>query len=260
MSDYASNPIYQAYKIKADTINWKNENINSLFYSQIEHENDLYGDIYYAALICRTFGYAGRIYLQCQRHISFEECCDCVVDALNYVLQKRVWENKNSSIYLDKTGPDKAFHIALKRQKSIMLARYNAYRRKSNFNTLSLDNIKEDYNDAGEGWLVDNSEIIATNNLNIIISEYFNNKQNYLNGFFLDAIINNNYNMFSEKIIINIIKKLNMKEFDYYKEKYAADKTIYAKTLYIINESSTKYLYIKLKQLLYNLKKEFKND
>ena len=93
MSDYASNSIYQAYKIVADKINWKEININDLFKLQIEHENDDLGEIYFAALVCRTFGYAGRIYSQCQRHVPFEECHDCIIDALKYVLAEdgQIW-------------------------------------------------------------------------------------------------------------------------------------------------------------------------
>ena len=41
---------------------------------------------------------------------------------------------------------------------------------------------------------------------------------------------------------------------------YGADKTIYIKTLNMIKESSNKFLYIKLKQLLYKLRKDFIND
>lgn len=260
MSDYASNSIYQAYKIVADKINWKEININDLFKLQIEHENDDLGEIYFAALVCRTFGYAGRIYSQCQRHVPFEECHDCIIDALKYVLDKRVWENPNSTIYLDKTGPDKAFHIAMKRQKGIMLSRYNAYRRKSNFNTLSLDDIKEDYNDAGEGWLVDNSDTIATEALKIIISEYFSNTSDYIDGLFLDIICNEKYNVFLEKNIISSLRNLDMAEYNHCKEMYGADRTIYIKTLNMIKESSNKFLYIKLKQLLYKLRKDFIND
>ena len=62
-----------------------------------------------------------------------------------------MWENPESSLYEDPTGPDKAFHIALKRQRGILLSKYTAQKRQSNFNTLSIDEMYENYSDATEG-------------------------------------------------------------------------------------------------------------
>ena len=98
--------VYQSYKRLAEQINWKSYSINELFFECVVHENDLLYEPFYAGIICRVWGYSGRIYTQCQRHVPFDECLDCVIDAINYVLKKRVWENKNSSLYQDPTAPD----------------------------------------------------------------------------------------------------------------------------------------------------------
>ncbi|WP_288266886.1 hypothetical protein, partial [uncultured Methanobrevibacter sp.] len=85
-----------------------------------------------------------------------------LLDTINYVLEKRTWENPESSLYNDKSAPDKAFHIVLKRQRGILLASLNADKRVANFNPLSIDGFHESYSDAAEGLLdiysEDNSE------------------------------------------------------------------------------------------------------
>ena len=104
-----------------------------MFIECIKHENDQLYENFFAAIVCRFWGHSGRIYVQCNRHVPFEECYDCIINAALYVLKNRVWENVNSSLYNDPTGPDKAMHIAIKRERSIMLSRHNAKKRLSNF-------------------------------------------------------------------------------------------------------------------------------
>ena len=118
--------VYKNYRQLADEVNWKKYNQNDLFFEYIKHENDSLKDKFYAGIVCRYWGLSGRIYQQCNRHVPFEQCYDILIDAINYVLEKRVWENPESSLYEDPTGPDKAFHIALRRQRGILLSGYTA--------------------------------------------------------------------------------------------------------------------------------------
>ena len=145
--------VLKSYRKKANIIEWKKYNPNELFFKYIENEDNELAENYFAGIVCRYWGQAGRMYLRCNRHIPFEECHDCIIDSIRYVLKNRVWENPSSSLYNDKTGPDKAMHIAMKRQQSIVLSKYNAQRRLSNFNTLSLDAAHEDFKDSADGLL-----------------------------------------------------------------------------------------------------------
>jgi len=245
---------YKLYRTKADEIDWKKYDCNDLFFKYIEHENDQLSENYFAGIVCRYWGYAGRIYLQCKKHIAFEECHDCIIDAIRYVLKKRVWENKNSSLYNDKKGPDKAMHIAMKRQKSLMLSKYNAYKRLSEFNTLSIDAVHEDYNDASDGLLFDleSSEI---DKMRIYIAEYFDSGK-ILEGLLLDAICYNNYKDYSSKNILKHIKNLDKKDYVYYDVAYNLNKELYFKELLVIKDCDTKTLELKLNSLLYSIRKE----
>jgi hypothetical protein len=256
-----TNSIYKTYKRTADKINWKEQSNSQLFFNYIKNENDLeMRDVYFSAIVCKYYGLAGRMYSQCQKHISFEECTDCIIDAAKYVLEKRVWENPSSSIHNDSTGPDKAMHIAIKRQKNIMLSKYSAYRRQSNFNTLSLDEFKEDYNDAGEGWLINIDAPVSNKTVYTLVSSYFA-KDDYLDGFLLDLICYSNYKIYDSKRLISDLKNIKPEIYDYYKESYDAKKDTFYKTLTEIADMSNRLLNLKLKQLLYKLKKEeFNND
>lgn len=250
---------YKHFRQKAEQINWKDYSNSDLFFNCIKHEHEPEYENWLAALQCRYWGHIGRMYTQCQRHVPIEDCFDTIYEAIVYTLEKRVWENPNSSIYNDPKGPDKAMHMAIKRQKNVLLSKYNAYRRQSNFNTLSLDNFKEDYNDAGEGWLRDSKKGEQEDALFYFVSSYFKG-ESYLEGIILDAICYSNNRTYDKKQVVSYIRDVSLKDYNYYKEDYGADRTIFIKTLNDISGMSSKYLNVQLKKLLYNLRtKEFNN-
>ena len=244
--------VLKSYKRKAEVINWKKYNQNELVFEYIKHENDPLAENFFAAIICRFWGYSGRIFTKCNKHVSFEECYDCVVDAIRYVLKKRVWENPENSLYGDPTAPDKAIHIALKRQTALMLSKYNAQRRLSNFNTLSIDEIHENYNDSADGLLF-GSETNVSDTLRTYISEYFTNNK-YLEGVMLDTICYSNV-PYSEQYVLKSIKNFDEKDLEYFKLNYDIDDTELKKAIYNAKRTSNDFLKIKLNSLLHSIKK-----
>lgn len=242
--------IYNSYRELAEEIDWKKYNSNDLFFGYIEHENDSLRDNFYAALMCRYWGYTGRIYLQCNRHVRFEQCYDILVDTLNYVLKKRVWENPESSIYQDKAGPDKAFHLVIKRQKAILLASLTANKRKTNFNTLSIDEIHEDYRDSADGLfsLVEDSEMIPK------INDFIRSNRTPFEIVVLDKIC------FSEWRTLNSIAKqmreLDGVDYEYYRDNYDILQNDFNNLVNQIKEMSNRKLMSEIKKLLYSLKSE----
>lgn len=243
--------VLNSYRKKAEVIEWKKYNPNELFFKYIEHENDELAENYFAGIVCRYWGHSGRMYTRCNRHIPFEECYDSIIDSIKYVLEKRVWEDPSSSLYNDPTGPDKAMHVAMKRQQGIVLSKYNAHRRLSNFNTLSLDEAHENYNDSAEGLLFGNTRK-DDDHLRLFISEYFNSGD-YLDGLFLDTIC---YNMqeYKEATVLKHLKSISDYDFDYYINTYNVDHKKLKKTLYEIKNLSNNYLKVKLNSLLYKIK------
>lgn len=241
--------ILKSYKAEAEVINWKKYNQNELFFEYIKHENEPTAQNYYAGIVCRFWGYSGRIYTQCNKHIPFEQCYDILIDTINYVLNKRVWENPESSLYQDPTGPDKAFHIALKRQRSIVLANLTAYKRKTNFNTLSIDELHEDYNDAAEGLfdIADESGEEDINNSNLI--SYIKSKEDGLDILLLDQICFNNWT--NLKNVVSKISKVNESDFNYYNKLYNLSREDFFKALLEIKNSSSRYILSRLKKVLF---------
>lgn len=251
--------VYKSYFTLANTIEWKKYSINDLFREYINHENDSLKEAFYAGIVCRVWGYAGRLYDQCKRHVTFEQCYDTILDAINYVLNKRVWEDPNSSLYKDESGPDKAFHIVYKRQRGILLANLNAQKRLSNFNTLSMDEAREDYSDSTDGLLLDlkklTSEDDKSSEIRAIVKEFFD-KDLFIEGLFIDLIAFGDYTTYSNKKIISLLKKLNPDNYNYYKLVYNLEKKYYNKVLYEIYDTSNRALNIRLNKLLYTLKGE----
>lgn len=135
-----------------------------------------------------------------------------------------------------------------------MLSKLNAYRRRSNFNVLSIDGAHEEFNDATDGLLFD-MESSEIDKIRIFISEYFD-KEEYLSGLLLDIICYNSYQGYDDKKIIKALRDLDDNYFEYYNEYYNVDRDTYKNTLKMISNMSSKALKIKLKSLLYYLKKE----
>ena len=245
--------VLKTYRETASVIHWKDYSINDLFFNYIKHENEPDAENWYAGIICRVWGYSARLYEQCKGHVPFDQCYDALLDAVNYVIKKRVWENPESSLYNDPAAPDKAFHISLKRSRSIMLAKLNAYKRRTNFNVLSLDKAKEDYADAAEGLLdigdlSSEGEIDKFNLINKIKTK------EPIQIIMLDQVCFSNWNNFTN--IITNIKGITEDDFQYYNSTYGISEKEFTKILKCGILNSNKKLKSELKKILYIMKKE----
>ena len=236
----------KSFRHEADKINWKQYNINDLFREYIKHENEPIGEQFFAGIICRTWGYAGRVYLQCKKHVPYDQCYDILLDAINYVLKKRVWENPNSSLYNDPAAPDKAFHIALKRFKSLALSRLNSNKRRADFNTMSVDEIHDEYNDAAEGLFDicdDTNQFEDTEIVDFIKSK------SPTEIILLDAVCYHDWATL--KSIPTFTKRLNSSNIEYYVNKYGLDKSTAAKSIVKVARMSNKDVMSSLNRCLY---------
>lgn len=243
--------VYYSYRRLADLVEWKLYNQNDLFFEYIKNENDSFlKECFYSAIVCRYWGYTGRIYVQHNRHIPFEQCYDILIDTINYVLSKRVWENPDNSLYNDPRGPDKAFHMVLKRQRSILLSNLTAYKRKTNFNTLSIDEIHEKYSDAAEGLF----EIYSTSESDIELIEFIKNQKDTLSIIILDKICFDEWN--SIKKVSKLLKELDETSGEYYYSTYGILPEEYGNVTNKIKSMRESKLTTEIKKLLYLLRRE----
>lgn len=244
--------VLKSYKEEADLINWRSYDQNELFFKYIENESDeIISSRFYAGIVCRYWGYTGRLYLKCNKHITFEQCYDILIDTINYVLEKRVWQNPESSLYNDPAAPDKAFHIVLKRQLGIVLASLSAEKRKANFNALSIDALHEDYSDAGEGLfgLVD-----ETSEGTMKLITYISSMRSTLDIIILDQICFSNWTTL--KNIARNVKSISINNYDYYADMYLIDRDSFEKCISVISNYGQRTLLNYTKKLLFSLKSE----
>lgn len=249
--------VYSSYLELADEIEWKKYDVNELFRAYIEHENDsVLKDKYYSGIMCRVWGYIGRLYNQCNKHVPIEQCYDILVNTINYILKKRVWEDENNSLYNNPKAPEMAFKVVLKRERGILLANLNADKRRSNFNSLSIDALREDYSDSTDGmFYLDKltSEEDRSNEILLLVSSFFS-QDRVLEGVFIDMIAFGLNSSYSERKVISKVCNLTEKDFNYYALVYKLEEKKYNKLLYEIKNTSRRLLGIKLKQLLDELK------
>ena len=251
--------IYKTYRELAEVVDWKKYNCNELFYKYIENENTPLKENFYSAIVCRYWGYSGRTYLQCNKHIPFDQCYDIVIDAINYVLKKRVWENPESSLYGDPTGPDKAFHVALKRERGIALSRLNTEKRKTNFNTLIIDEMQENYKDSTDGLLFSleyNSEFDI-----ISFIETYTHNDDLLDSFILDMIcFSTDSSLDLESRVIRELKLINDNYISYFSKNYKVSVEKVKSESDKIKLYNNKYLRMRIRKLLYLLKKSLEGE
>ena len=204
--------------------------------------------------MCKCWGYSGRLYEKCHYNVPFEDCYEIVIDTINYVLAKRVWENPESSLYNDPAAPDKAFHIVLKRQLHIVLAKLSADRRQANFNTLSIDGAQEEFSDAAEGLLniSDESSEIDTATLSLID---FIKSKTPVQILFLDQICFGNWS--SLKNAITNVKRILPTDFAYYNLTYGLTEKQFTMALRDVKITTNSRLMSELKKVLYLARKEY---
>ena len=247
--------VYKTYRELADEIEWKKFDQNDLFFNYLKYKdgNNVLAEKFYAALMCRYWGYTGRLYSKCNKNVPFEECYDVLVDTINYLLDKQVWNNPESSLYKDPKGPEKAFHFVLKRQLSILLSRKTTDKRKGEFKALSIDDIHEKYDDAADGLF----ELVpTTSESSFELYEYINSRSNLFEKIVLDLICFSDWA--SLQSIVIKLKKLGDGDFMEYRDKYNITESEYKDFENKIRSLTNKDLLIEIKKLLYLMRDDWK--
>ena len=141
--------------------------------------------------------------------------------------------------------------MVLKRQRSVLLSNLTAYKRKTNFNTLSIDEIHEKYSDAAEGLF----DIYSTSEKEWEITDFIKNRKDPLEIIILDKICFSEWK--SLKNIVKLIKNLSEDDSEYYNISYGISPEKFNKTITKLGVIRDSRILFEVKKLLYILRNEY---
>lgn len=205
----------QNYENYADSFlkyNWRKDNKNNLFRKYIENEKNIpIRDAYFSAIIYRYWNKLYKYYNLSYTSATPEDVYYWIINAAQYTLKKRMWENPKSSIYNDPNGPDKVMNRMI---KSFRLGHYektNTDKRRLNINTLSTDYLLESLGDSSLPIIEDRDLSLLEDPVKDIIKEFFA-KKDYFTSFMIFNIVFQDVFISDNK---GKIKKLNPKKLNY---------------------------------------------
>lgn len=194
-------------------------------------------------------------YYKCKKRVEFDQIYYAVLKAIMYVEEKRVWENKKSSLYSDYAAPEKCFNVAFKKFMGRHLAAENTYKRRANFNPLSVDSLREDYKDYADAILVQDWEK-SVDYLSLMFYDY----DDYCSGLIL--YICAYYNCYYVRKYVMELKPENFEKINSVVSS-CEDREKYLKALEKLQNMNYTDFNINIKKLFYilrNSKFEFMNE
>lgn len=183
----------KAHMVGASIIDgWEKMNKNDLINLCVDNEEnkELY-DAYYNAVVCRYWNVMERF--KSKSYGSIHDTTiyyDWLLDGINRALTNKSWRNKDSTLYGDPSGPDKAVNVCL---RSVRLGWYhqsNYNRRRANFGAESVDKLVEAEDNGGKSYLFYDSDPIANGYLNIrSLADSFIRKGEYISALVVGCIV-----------------------------------------------------------------------
>ena len=178
--------------------NWKSIDRNQLCrsYKQLEKEgSEELQDFYISAIILNFWHVLTKTYnKQAVKILTEEDCYECLIDSILYVLEQEPWEDPEQSIYKDDRGPEKAINITFQQNVINLFVASQRHKRKASSTALSLDNtIKDSDDDEEQSFL----NLLTTDELEEVsetifwkeqVKNYFKN-QEYVAAFVTDALL-----------------------------------------------------------------------
>ena len=205
------NDLRESYKQLADMIpNWKTMDKNELCNLYIQHEDDEFlRESYISAIILRYWNKINKLYQRSKPAATLEDCYEWVIEAILYALKNRRWLDKDSTIYLDPTGPDKVINRNSECRRLTFFQQIFNDNKRVLVNTLSVNLFTIDENDEVNNSydkFTDENAIIDDNELSVFdfIRQKFE-RQEYVFAFVVDTIIScknpdENYESFVKQI------------------------------------------------------------
>lgn len=224
LSTYRKNYEQMASYIK----DWDKLSKSDLCYNYLKYkENDNFlADCYLSGLISK---YLKKMEIEYNKQqikiISEEDYYNMVIESILYVLDKKIWDNSNSSLYKDSSAPEIAINTNLKSNIINFYIYLQRDKRKLNSGILSLDLLEENSSDGYYAQCTD-EDVSTKIYLEKLIKQQFDDKE-YIGAFTLDIMLNNNVftDRKDEVVFSNSKLKHFIKEMDYdycvrFSEKY----------------------------------------
>lgn len=226
--------------------------------------NDISSNSYYSALVIKNWVSIFKIKssVSFYKMITIEDCYDWVIDAINYVLKYKKWEDKNSYLYDEDDAFDKMFNLILSHIRIANLKKLYNNKNKSNNYAESLDYL--------------NSEIgfepsIKETDLSVLYESIhrFIQEGKYINAIIIDKIcfsdvftLNKNKNeILNYTSLYDQLYNLDTRYFEYFNKKYGGSdpssleliaENIRKKDRYVFARLAKNYFY-EIKECIFNL-------
>ena len=159
-------------------------NKNELIITASEEESSYKKDGYISAIMYKYWNKIDSYYYKCKLVITPEDAHTWLVKSLMYAIEHKAWQDPDSTIYQDPTGPDKVINKYMECARLTFYQQLNRYKRKINGAIRSLDSLTEEYKDVFSPYINDDYTI----EYDEMVVEYFN-KEDYFMAFFIDALL-----------------------------------------------------------------------
>ena len=153
---------------------WRQMSRNELCrkYKEIERSGETQLLDYYISAIVLNFWHvlAKTFNKQNIKILSEEDCYECLIESILFVLSEEAWEDPAQSIYKDEKGPEKAINLTFQQNIINLFVANQRHKRKASTNTLSLDNtLKEGDEDDSETFV----SLLAKDELSTLLEQLF---------------------------------------------------------------------------------------
>lgn len=288
--------MYNTYKTGADNIKgWENMTKTAIAdkYVEYEKENNEFGmNNCFGALMCKYWYMVPYLF---SRHKGFkldiEDFVMFIEDALIAGLHYKHWQNKDYEISKDKDGAEKIFNRCIYSRINRMYGYTNHSVRKINYETFSLDGLKEEMKRHSEHKLTDDdmsfefeqidTELAKQNSRDNIksIFEYFISVDDYVSALIVDLIaygrcfkdyseketfkdietgedieVKTPTIKFEPKKVVTLLNKLRESDIAYYRQNYLLNQAMMKNCLNKVSKIPNEKLYEKIQTTLNTIK------
>lgn len=207
---------YNLFLTQAEYVNgWRDVRKSELVNKYIEYEqsnDEFWKNAYMSAIICRYWPKIQRFYKSTPLVSTYEEIYDLLINSILRAIQARRWLDKDSSIYNDPDGPDKAINRTMMCERLNFLIYKNRAKRVLEINALSIEEAKEK---AGDSYLnlIDDYKVFNDVDNGLLLRNFYDTKM-YVLMFVYDVIVNFDCfkdGVFSSKVCTKYL--LNLDDF-----------------------------------------------
>ena len=183
---------YNLFLQQAEGIDgWRDLDKSELVNRYIEHEgddDDFYRNSYMAAIICRYWPKIQRFYKATPIVSTYEEIYDILINSILRAIKARRWLDKDSTIYGDPNGPDKAINRTMMCERLNFLIYKNRTKRAVEIGAMSIEESKDKKGDVYFD-LVEDSKLFNNVDHYLLIRNFYDSKM-YILMFVYDVIAN----------------------------------------------------------------------